>query len=185
MSICPLCEAPAQSRVCEVCGHAFAAEATAPAAELPPVEGLDIPQRAEGPTAVSPLLDLEPTRFDSTAVPAPLAAEEDMAWERTQLDTVGDVTAGGLAELDSGREPADTDRTPPPFASVTCRYCRNVQAAGLLCERCGMRLPWSAKAAPTLPPLDAEALVRCPRCGVRTYQRERCASCGSELASQT
>ena len=45
------------------------AEATAPAAELPPVEGLDIPQRVEGPTAVSPLLDLEPTRFESTEVP--------------------------------------------------------------------------------------------------------------------
>ncbi len=184
MTVCPVCEAPAQNRVCEVCGHALIPEAAGPTAEVAPVEGFDIPQRVEGPTAVSPMLDLEPTRFEPTDVPSPPAVPQDLEWERTRLSEVADVLAGGMEELESGREPPSHDRT-PPSASVTCRYCRNVQAEGLLCERCGMRLPWRAKAAPAPSILDADLLVRCLRCGVRTYQRERCASCGSELTAQS
>jgi hypothetical protein len=184
MSVCPVCEAPAQSRVCEVCGHAFAPEATPATAQVSQVEDLDIPQRVEGPTDASPLLDLEPTRFEPASTPAAPAVPQDSDWERTGMAAVPDVVAGGLEELETGREPASLERSPPTVASVTCRYCRNVQAAGLMCERCGMRLPWSAKAAPSRPPPDADALVRCPRCGVRTYQRERCASCGGLLSSE-
>jgi hypothetical protein len=184
MSVCPVCEAPAQSRVCEVCGHAFAPEVTAVAAVLP-VEGLDLPQTADGPTTVSQLLDFEPTRLESAAPAAVPAEAPELDWERTRLSEVADVVAGGMEDFESGREAPSPDRTPPTVASVTCRYCRSVQTAGLLCERCGMRLPWSAKAAPARLPLDADVLVRCPRCGVRTYQQERCASCGSELAAPT
>jgi hypothetical protein len=171
--------------MCEVCGHAFAPQGSAPTTQVSLVEDLDIPQRVEGPTAVSPLLDLEPTRFESAVVPATPAVPQDLDWERTRMGEVPDVVAGGLEELETGREPASPERTPPTLASVTCRYCRNVQAAGLMCDCCGMRLPWSAKAAPSLPSLDADLLVRCPRCGVRTYQRERCASCGGQLVGGT
>src|SRR5277367_5538207 len=157
MTVCPVCEAPAQSRVCEVCGHAFASEAAGPTAEVAPVEGFEVSQRVEGPTATTPLPDFEPTRFEATAAPAPPVGPQDLDWERTRGPEVADVLAGGMEELESGREPPSQDRT-PLLASVTCRYCRNVQAAGLLCERCGMRLPWRAKAAPAQPVLDADAL---------------------------
>jgi hypothetical protein len=181
MSVCPVCEAPAQSRVCEVCGHAFAPEANVAQAAASRLPDLDVLERVEEPTPVSPLLDLEPTRFESQPNPAP---SQDADWEQTRLGEVPDVAAGGLAELETGREPVSLEKTPPSVASVTCRYCRNVQTAGLMCERCGMRLPWSARVAPATAPTDPDVLVRCPRCGVRTYQRERCASCGGELAGE-
>ena len=37
--------------------------------------------------------------------------------------------------------PDDGQRTVLQVGAVTCRYCRNVQSTGSLCERCGMKLP--------------------------------------------
>jgi hypothetical protein len=180
MNACPVCEAPATARVCDVCGHAFA-EASAPEAPVAPLLDLDVPPPSGGPTPVAPFPDLEPTRFPAAAVPV---GGTDAEWERNSTADVPDVAAGGLAELDTGREAAELERTPPTLVSVTCRYCRNVQASGLMCERCGMRLPWSARVASSvLPALDPDVLIRCQRCGERTYQRERCSSCGGLLAS--
>ena len=182
MSVCPLCEALAESRVCEVCGHVFAPEVSPPTAPPPRLAELDAAPSVGGLGPVVPLTDLEPTRFAATAA-AEGSTETD--WERTRVGEVPDVSAGGLEELERGREAPDAERTLPSVVSVTCRYCRNVQASGLLCERCGMRLPWSVKvAASSRPTLDPDLLVRCPLCGVRTYQRERCAACGGLLATE-
>jgi hypothetical protein len=178
---CPVCDAPALSRLCEVCGHAFAAEASPSEIALSPLLDLDVPP-APAQVQLAPLFDLEPTRFQATVLPP---GPPEMDWERTRLGEVPDIAAGGLAEFESGRETAASDLTPPSTASVVCRYCRNVQTSGLMCDHCGMRLPWSAKATLVLSPLlDPDLLVRCPRCGIRTYQRERCAGCGARLNSE-
>jgi hypothetical protein len=179
---CPVCEAPATSRVCEVCGHAFAPEERPSAPPLSSLPDLDIRQPGIGEGPVLPLLDLEPTRFQPAAGQA-ILSEGD--WERTGVEDIPDVIAGGLEELDTGRDVAPSERTPQSLGSVVCRYCRNVQTAGLMCDHCGMRLPWSAKASgAVVPELDRDALVRCPSCGIRTYQRERCAGCGSRLTAE-
>lgn len=163
-----------------MCGHAFAA-ANNPDVEVFRLPDLELPPTADGPTPVVPLSELEPTRFANTAVAADWS---EVDWERTSVAGVPDVAAGGLAELDTGREVTPPEPTAPTGGPVTCRYCRHVQASGLMCEVCGMRLPWSLRIAPSVAPLaDPDALVRCQRCGERTYQRERCSSCGGLLSS--
>jgi hypothetical protein len=179
MRVCPLCETPVAGPQCEVCGHALTA-APAPAAAVPRLLELELPPSAGAPS-LAPLLDLEPTRF--AVVPAP-GAFSDPEVERTAAPPAPDVAAGGLPELDLGRAPDDPERTPTDAGPVTCRYCRHVQAVGLLCDQCGMRLPRNVRAAlATGPAPDRDALIRCPRCGERTYQRERCSSCGSVLTA--
>ncbi len=178
MQLCPLCEAPVVAAVCEVCGHCFTAPRTAEA-PVSPLLDLDVQLTAAGPTPVSALSDLEPTRF-----PAAVVAEEwsEVEWERSQMAAAPDIVAGGLADLDTGREVSTSARTPPNVGPVTCRYCRNVQASGLLCERCGLRLPWAQPVSPG--PSESGALVRCAQCGARTHAGQRCSSCGMLPAAQ-
>jgi hypothetical protein len=179
MKLCPVCEAPASALVCEVCGHAFAA--VSPDVPVSPLLDLDAPLTAEGPVASMPLAELEPTRFPSASIPSDWS---EVDWERTSVAGVPDVAAGGLAEMDTGREEPSPERTLPSVGPITCRYCRHVQGSGVMCDECGMRLPASLVVAPpTGPPVDRDALVRCQRCGERTYQRERCSSCGGVLTS--
>ncbi len=179
MNTCPVCEAPALARVCEVCGHAFGVAGT-PEVQVSPMEDLEAPISTAGPAPVVQLSDLEPTRFPAAANPTD---RSEVDWERTVVDGVPDVAAGGFAELESGREETQVERTVPTAGPVTCRYCRHVQASGALCDDCGMRLPWVLPvASPAASFLDPDALVRCRRCGERTYQRERCSSCGGLLA---
>jgi hypothetical protein len=179
MNVCPVCEAPATAQVCDVCGHAFA-QPPAPPEAVAQLQDLDVLPAPVGAVPLMAVTDLEPTRFAPTAAPADDWSEDE--WERTSAGKLPDVMAGGLAELETGREAPTFERTAPTLASVTCRYCRNVQQSGLLCERCGMHLPWSARAPTSVAPtLDPDVLVRCGRCGERTYQRERCSSCGGLL----
>jgi len=167
------------ARVCEVCGHAFAAASLAEVAvsQLP---DLDVPSAADAAVVVVPLPELEATRF-APATFAPDWSEDD--WERNSIGVAGDVAAGGLPEMDTGREETPPEPAAPNLTSVTCRYCRHVQTAGLMCDGCGMRLPWTLRAVPPLGEgVDRDVLVRCQRCGERTYQRERCSSCGGVLS---
>jgi rRNA maturation protein Nop10 len=179
MQLCPVCEAPVVANVCDVCGHALAV-ASLPEVPLPRLLDLEVPLTAEGgPAAVLVLSELEPTRFAATA------SEEDWSeveWERTCVGGVPDIAAGGLADLDTGREAPAAEHTPPSDGTVTCRYCRNVQASGLLCERCGLRLPWSRPAARATDPAQPQAVLACPQCGARTVQGRRCSNCGSAVS---
>ena len=163
MRTCPLCEASVLDSSCDVCGHTFASPA-----------GVMVP--------VQPLTELEPTRF--AAAPAlPPASIADPELESTRAAGVPDVSAGGMPEMDRGRE-AEVERTPLPPGPIPCRYCQHIQATGRICDRCGMRLPRAPD--PTGPPPAArvaapDELVRCSACGERTYPGARCASCGALL----
>ncbi len=179
MQLCPLCETPVVARVCEVCGHAFP-EASSPELPVSPLVDLELAIPQEGRPPVVPLPDLEPTRFAAATVSEDWSEVE---WERSQVAGVPDVAAGGLADLDSGREAPSLERTPPSVGPVTCRYCRNVQASGVLCERCGLRLPRSPREA-VASRVEAETLVRCQQCGQRTLPRQRCTGCGAALATE-
>lgn len=183
MRPCPVCEAPVTGWQCEVCGKQVgpspaAANLTAPLeglepTQLPPSEVLGLP--------IDPAPGLEPT---ATSPVPEIPGEPLLGWELTHASAAPEVGAGGLADLDTGRA---APQGPPSVAPsvVTCRYCRNVQARGLFCDRCGMRLPWAAPATAAAPAsADATEQRVCRRCGERSpVSMERCGACGALLVT--
>ncbi len=181
MILCPLCEHPQEAGdTCDNCGKQLSAPrptavATAPLAEL---EQTELPA-ARAPVAVSALAELEQTRAGRVEVPVQALPEV----ERTGAAPVQAPPVQPLPELDLGRAADDGVRTAAPTGAITCRYCRNVQAAGLLCERCGMALPKAkapAAAARGAAPVRAGDTVwtRCRKCGATARGGERCGDCG-------
>lgn len=178
MRPCPVCEAPVTGWMCEVCGKQVGPSPGA-SSLMAPLEGLESTQLPlDGlapPTETTP--GLEPT----LASPVPdVPAEPLPDWEATRSGGAPEMAAGGMDELDRGRATSEgPPATVPPVA--TCRYCRNVQASGLFCDRCGMRLPWVVRAAASVTVQSTDLRV-CKRCGERSPPTmERCGACGALL----
>jgi ribosomal protein L40E len=176
---CPVCEAPVSGWLCEVCGKQVGPSPAAAGLTVP-LEGLEstqLPPDGLG-LAIEPAPGLEPTAV--SAVPE-VPGEPLLGWEATQALQAPEVSAGGLVDLDPGR--AAPEGAPAVAPSVaTCRYCRNVQASGLFCDRCGMRLPWAVPAAAAT--AEAGEPRVCRRCGERSPpSMERCGACGALLTS--
>lgn len=179
MRPCPVCEAPVTGWACEVCGKQVgpspaAANLTAPLEGLEPtqlpVDGLGL--------AIEPAPGLEPTA--TSAVPE-VPGEPLLGWEATHAVIAPDVRPGGLPDLDPGRAAPEGPPAVAP-AVATCRYCRNVQASGLFCDRCGMRLPWAPAPSPGVAAAGSTERRVCKRCGERSPpEMERCGACGALL----
>ena len=88
-----------------------------------------------------------------------------------------------VPDLDTGRAEQVGQRTAAPTALV-CRYCRNTQASGLLCERCGMKLPKARLEAQVAPKAQAPASgdwTECPSCHTPGRAGRPCATCGMAI----
>ena len=111
------------------------------------------------------------------------AAEVTPDLETNRAAAVGEVPVERVADLTVDRVPDDGQRTVLPEGPVTCRYCRNVQASGSLCDRCGMRLPQvSLGQVVGGLLLDAEDVkVRCRACGAPATAGKKCSDCGSDV----
>ena len=178
MPTCPLCEHVQENgEVCEVCGRQLV-EVTAPTVNAAPMAGLEQTRWEEPfPEDADPIPDLELTmRPAAGAVPETPMADI----EATSLPGIGgEVAPETLDGMDLGRAADDGERVPLNLGAVTCRYCKNVQAEGAFCERCGMRLdrmrapPQAAAAA-----ASGDALTRCRRCGEKVLLGARCGACG-------
>jgi hypothetical protein len=146
-----------------------------------PMEGLEF-TRLDVPDglglALEPTPGLEPTLV--AAVPE-MPGEPLLGWEATVVSPALAVAVAELPDLDRGR--ATVEAGPPAVPGPRrCRYCRNVQPKGLLCDRCGMSLPPVQSERTELPVATAGGRVRCPRCGERTpIEWERCGGCGALL----
>jgi hypothetical protein len=164
--------------MCEVCGKQVGPSPAATTLEAP-LEGLErtqLPGEVLG-LAIEPAPGLEPT---ATSPVPEVPGDPLLGWEMTHVAGGPDVQPGGLPDLDSGRAAPEGPPTGAPTV-VTCRYCRNVQASGVFCDRCGMRLPWAAPAAVKAVPGSTERLV-CRRCGERSpAEMKRCGACGALL----
>ncbi len=181
MIVCPLCEHTQQSgEACEACGKVLAPAAPAPVATapLPELEGTQV-SGARLPAVIRALPELE--RTGAERVDVEIAALPGV--EQTRAEAAPDVPVAPLPEVDRGRSADDGVRTALPAGAITCRYCRNVQASGTLCDRCGMALPRvkAAAPAPGAPPgarKGETVWARCKKCGATARAGERCGDCG-------
>jgi len=185
MRPCPVCESPVSGWTCEVCGKelgtppASAASGAAPAATLEGLELTELPGLPARGERFDSAPDLEPTL--RAAVPE-VRGDPLLGLEATE-SSGPDIAAGGLPDVDLGRETAVEAPTVVP-AAATCRYCRNVQTSGLFCDRCGMRLPRPVPASDPAVAAPVERVV-CPRCFERTpADRPRCGACGALLRTE-
>ncbi len=184
--ICPVCEhAQDFGMECDVCGKAIGdLDGLGP----PPVmqqrlEGLEVTRQDEvGEVAVERFGELEVTRFAAVNV----APDQTPDVEHNGSGPVGEVAVERVPDLSEDRVPDDGQRTALQVGPVTCRYCRNVQASGSLCERCGMKLPVITVAAEvgtiTGKLLSNDDLkTRCRSCGAPAKGGARCGDCGRDV----
>ncbi len=166
---------------CQVCGKPFT---TGPAGDRRPVaslEGLEQTQLpgADAPLNIPALGELEATRFQAGAAPPSETVPDLEPTLSVDVWGFGEPVAA-LADLDTGRTLDTEPRVPVASGPLTCRYCRHVQLEGLLCERCGMRLP-RTRAGGTSGPLatDEGERMRCPSCAVWVRAGQTCGGCGT------
>lgn len=194
MIACPVCEhQQVNGFECEVCGKDLSGalgSLGAPPVPIAPVEGLEVtvPERV-GDVPIERAPDVELTAAAPVAnVPAEVVPDLEM----TGRPPVGDVAAAPMAEKEQDRAPDDGVRTQLPTGAVMCRYCRNVQASGAVCDKCGMRLPRPSAAAIAAAQAKAnpaaatkkkaiEDLVRCKSCGAPGHAGQRCGECGRQI----
>lgn len=183
--ICPVCEHDQPfGTECDVCGKALGGldGLGSPPVAVERVEGLEvtIPEKL-GDVPVQPMGELEASRFARVEV-APDVTPDLVTTAGPQ---VGEVPVERIAELSVDRVPDDGSRTPLPAGPVTCRYCRNVQASGSLCDRCGMKLP----VVIVVPDLIVGSVLgtaepvktRCRSCGAPATAGEKCGDCGRDV----
>jgi hypothetical protein len=189
MITCPVCEhQQAHGLECESCGKVLSVArpmrvAVTPMAEL---EGTEL-QGGRGEVHVQAIADLEGTKLRAGPDLPPMMVPDI---DRTELQKVGEVPLEVVSGLDLGREEDDGQRTQLPTGAVTCRYCRNVQMEGAVCEKCGMRLPYNPAAvvvgveegAAAGPKKRKEAVwTRCKSCGAPAKGGEKCGDCGRDV----
>lgn len=182
--ICPVCEHRQDLGFeCEVCGKDLGGlgELGPPPAAAQVVEGLEatVGERV-GEIAIERVGELEVTSFAS----AQIAVDAMPDLERTENAPVAATHGETVADLTIDRVADDGVRTAAPVGPVTCRYCRHVQAVGLICDRCGMKLPKVVlPPAGAVGPRPAQNLesVRCRACGAPAKPGHRCSDCGAEV----
>jgi ribosomal protein L32 len=187
MIICPVCEhQQAQGDECDNCGKKLQAPRAVAAVAVATIPELEQTHHAGGRVAVdAPTIpELDHTR-QQAGPDLPPQAVPDM--ETTRAAPIDKVTVEVVPELDTGRAADDGVRTAAPTGAVICRYCRNVQAEGLVCDRCGMRLPRArmAPAATAKGGVSAEDLtwLPCQKCRTPTRPNKICTVCGTRVVA--
>ncbi|MCP3144514.1 hypothetical protein [Pyxidicoccus xibeiensis] len=181
MIICPLCDhVQPEGTECDVCGRVFPAQ-TVDAAPVAQLAELELTPHTGGRAAVvvAALPELDLTR-QKAGPDLPAQVVPDL--ELTRAGVTGAVPVAPMQELDTGRAQDDGVRTAAPVGVVVCRYCRNEQAQGMLCDRCGMRLPRARVAATAVagakrPEGDEAGWVDCSSCHTPVRPGKACPEC--------
>jgi hypothetical protein len=189
MVVCLVCEhQQAFGLECEVCGKDLGdlGGLGPPPVAPTPIEGLEVtvPERI-GEVAVERVGELEVTSLDTRGLAVMPEAVPDL--DTGNAAAVGAVSVERIADLSSDRAADDGVRTQAPTGAVTCRYCRNVQASGLICNTCGMRLPKGPTAPVQAVPVGVgeNRSIRCRACGAPATPGLRCSDCGAQQPPPT
>lgn len=185
MIVCPVCETHVEFGFeCEVCGKDLSAVLGA----LPPAPVTiqkmaeleqTIPERV-GDIPIERAPDVEVTAF---AKAGEVASAPIPDFEKTVADKIGDIVVLPIDDISEDRVPDDGVRTAIQTGPLTCRYCKNVQTQGTICEKCGMKLPQIAVAAAagTKKKKKPEVWTRCRACAAPALGGENCRECGREV----
>jgi hypothetical protein len=183
---CPLCEKETSDDVaeCANCGKQLHADAQV-LEQVRPLEGLEETLRDPLESGVDPALmpELEHTQIASRNLRVADERVPDLQLTRIEADAAAQSswTAGRL-ELESGREPDSSPRTPPPEDHGDCPWC-GAQSQGAVCDSCGRRRSKYTDAAPCVRAAASTDTVLCPACFARVPADARCAECGVRLQS--
>jgi hypothetical protein len=184
MIVCPVCENPQQEGLeCGVCGKDLGGvlgsmlDAPVVVERVPGLE-VTIPERV-GEVPVERTEGVEVTSLPKVAeVPVERFAE----FEQTATAKVGEIPVLPIEDLTEDRALDDGVRTAIPTGPLTCRYCRNQQLEGMVCDKCGMRLPIIPVAAPAgTAKKPAEVIVRCKVCAAPAVAGKKCGECGRDV----
>ena len=182
MIVCPVCEHQQDFGVeCDVCGKNLGGldDLGPPPVQEQRLDGLEVTMhQPSGEVPVERVGELEVTAH----APVQVAVEVTPDLELNRQADAGPVAVQRMAEMQVDRVPDDGQRTVLPSGPITCRYCRNVQETGAVCDRCGMRLPKvrMASAGPTQEALVAAGeRTKCPKCNSPAHAGRACVTCGS------
>jgi hypothetical protein len=192
MIICPVCEhQQAQGDECDNCGKKLAVQKVAAAVAVPTLPELEQTHHVGGRVAVdAPILpELDQTR-QQAGPDLPVQLVPDI--ETTRTAPIGKVSVETVPEMDTGRVADDGVRTAAPTGKVVCRYCRNEQAEGMVCDKCGMRLPKARLVAGSPAAVKAAAAAKaeellwvpCQKCKTPTRPNKICTVCGSRVVAE-
>lgn len=148
-----------------------------------------------------PLLDLEQTHHEEAAPFTPSERMEGLEstfspatptlavpglpeLERTHLPPAAAAPSLPMEDLELSQFAPVGAPTPASSGASTCRYCKYVQLEGLLCERCGMRLPRAAVPSVETSSAEEDEAVSCSQCGTKTRPGRSCASCGNRVRAE-
>lgn len=178
MIVCPLCEHQQnQGTVCEVCDRVLVVpQPTGVITEmLADLECTSLPGGAAS-VAVERMAELDEHRIAAVQIVVP---ENMVDFERTRHADAGvALPAEAVPGIEPTRFEDDGQRT-TVSATRTCRYCGNIQQGGVLCERCGLRLPGSEVARPAKKQSGEPQPIPCPACSVLGFAGTRCRGCGA------
>ena len=182
MIVCPVCENHVELGFeCEVCGK----DLSGALGSLPPAPvtiqkmadlEVTIPERV-GEVPIERAPDVEVTAF---AKAGEVASAPMPDFEKTVADKIGEIPVLPIDDISEDRVPDDGVRTAIGTGPLTCRYCKNVQAAGSICDKCGMKLPQVAVAAVAAgtKKKKLDVWTRCRACAAPALGGENCRECG-------
>lgn len=178
---CPLCDTDNHDSAaeCATCGKPLAVNADL-LVDVAPVPGLEqtlYDALENGPGIVQAVPDLERTQLARRDLR--VADEVVPGVERTPIEADPRAPSNwtGGAPIESGREPDDGERTPPPEDTGFCPWCGN-PVDGAICDGCGRRVSRYTAPPTAGPSASPTGIVRCPSCFGRVAAGPRCSECG-------